>query len=294
MLKSGTTKGIRHPHEERLREILEDLHTRYHRPEFLKSDPLLMAHRFEEPSDREVVALIAASFAFGNVKAILNTLDTVLKPLLPHPAEAIAAREPREWSRLYRGFVYRWVRAEDLRVYMAWLGGALRTHGNLGSMWQALDSDRNDTVLPTLARWVNALTEMPTDSLRRRKRVLQRASGISSPLPSGAHLLLTSPEGKSSCKRMLLFLRWVCRPADGIDLGLWKVDTMRLLMPVDTHIMQISKVLNLTERRTADLRTALEITDSLRAIQPDDPTRYDFALTRPGILKEKVLMGTRI
>jgi len=41
--------------------------------------------------------------------------------------------------------------------------------------------------------------------------------------------------------------------------------------------------MGLTERKNADMRTALEITDAFKKIEPKDPVRYDFALTRLGI-----------
>ena len=34
--------------------------------------------------------------------------------------------------------------------------------------------------------------------------------------------LLTSPADGSACKRMLLYLRWMIRGPDAVDLGLWR------------------------------------------------------------------------
>jgi uncharacterized protein (TIGR02757 family) len=266
------------------RRILEKLYAKYHRPDYLETDPLAVVRRFDEPADREVVALIAASFAFGNVVSIRASIEEILRPMGEQPAEFLRASDPASLARRYRGFVYRWVRAEDLRIYLAWIGAVLREHGSLGALWAKLDDPREETILPTLGRWVECVTSGDCGSLKRRTRWLKRAEGPASPLPSGAHLLLTSPEGKSSCKRMCLFLRWVCRPDDGLDLGLWPVATSRLVMPVDTHVMKQATILGLTSRRVADLRTALEITTSLRAVDPDDPTRFDFALARAGML----------
>ena len=271
---------------EELRPVLERLYTEFHRTDFLESDPVSFAHEFDDPADREVAALIAAAFAFGNVTSIKTTVRQILKPLRPHPAQAIAAREPGDWARAYPKFVYRWVRPRDLRHFLAWTGGALREYGSLGALWQQLDDPNEETVLPTLQDWIDALTAMPTGNLRPRRRTLHRAGSRPRPLPSGAHLLLTPPDKKSACKRMNMFLRWVARPADGIDLGLWShVSPARLVMPVDTHVLKAARVLGLTQRPTADLRTALEITRALRQIDPADPVRFDFALVRPGILR---------
>jgi uncharacterized protein (TIGR02757 family) len=57
-------------------------------------------------------------------------------------------------------------------------------------------------------------------------------------------------------------------------------------MPVDAHIHRISLQLGLTERRSADLKTAIEITDRFKNLVPEDPVKYDFCLSRMGIRKD--------
>lgn len=276
---------------EKTRALLGRLYAEYHKPAYLDRDPLAFPHRYEDWADREVVALIAASFAFGNVVSIQSALEWILARLGPRPAEILRQREPADWRFQFRGFRYRWVGARDLRVYLAWIGEALRRHGSLGGLWQAVDSDADPTVIPALERWVGALKSMPADPLRPGTRRLRRANGTVSSLPTGADLLLTSPAGKSACKRMNLFLRWVCRPDDGIDLGLWPVDPARLIVPVDTHVMHAARMMQMTDRRIGDLRAAREITAVLRSIDPADPVRFDFSMTRPGILRIRDLLG---
>jgi uncharacterized protein (TIGR02757 family) len=99
--------------------------------------------------------------------------------------------------------------------------------------------------------------------------------------------LLPRPADGSACKRPLLFLRWVARPDDGVDLGLWTaLDPARLVVPLDTHVHRIGYWIGLTSRRTASWRTALEVTAALRALDPADPTRFDFALAHLGISRD--------
>jgi uncharacterized protein (TIGR02757 family) len=267
------------------RVILDDIHRRHHVPELVATDPLAFARRHDDPADQEVAALIAASFAFGNVKALMAALEVLFRELGPQPATTLAEREPRDWARRLPAFSYRWVRAADARVYLAWIGAALREHGSLGALWAKLDDPAQRDTMPTLAAWIEAITSAPTPGLRARGRTLRRADGAASALPSGAHLLLTSPAGKSACKRMNLFLRWVCRPDDGVDLGLWPVSPARLLLPLDTHLLAAASLLGFTQRTVADLRTVREVTDGFRRVCPEDPCRYDFALTRLGILR---------
>ena len=96
--------------------------------------------------------------------------------------------------------------------------------------------------------------------------------------------LLPNPAGSGCCKRWMLFLRWMVRPNDGVDLGLWSVlRPAELVIPLDRHISRLARSLALTERRSDSWATALEITAALREFDQDDPIRFDFALCHLGI-----------
>jgi uncharacterized protein (TIGR02757 family) len=125
--------------------------------------------------------------------------------------------------------------------------------------------DKDDTVWPTLSRFI---------ALFRKN------------MPSVRNSLLPSPDKGSACKRLNLFLRWMVRK-DDVDPGGWDhVPAAKLIIPLDTHMHRIGLMLHLTERKQADIKTAIEITHAFRSIAPDDPVRYDFALTRLGIRGE--------
>jgi endonuclease III len=83
---------------------------------------------------------------------------------------------------------------------------------------------------------------------------------------------------------MNLYLRWMIRRTSP-DLGLWAfADPAKLVMPVDTHIHRIAHFLGLSDRKSADWKSARIITDALARFDASDPVRYDFALCRLGIL----------
>jgi uncharacterized protein (TIGR02757 family) len=108
----------------------------------------------------------------------------------------------------------------------------------------------------------------------------------SSSAPAGSYFsfLFPAPLAGSACKRLCMFLRWVVRPADGIDLGIWHgVTPAQLVIPVDTHISRICSYLGFTGRSSADWRMAQEITAALRRLDPADPVKYDFSLAHLGI-----------
>jgi uncharacterized protein (TIGR02757 family) len=115
-------------------------------------------------------------------------------------------------------------------------------------------------------------------SFSRRARALGQSGS------RGFAYLLPDPGTGSATKRLCLFLRWMVRPADGLDLGLWSgVEPRELVIPLDTHVLRISRYIGLTGRRTATWSTAVEITEALARLCPADPVRYDFAIAQLGI-----------
>jgi uncharacterized protein (TIGR02757 family) len=84
-----------------------------------------------------------------------------------------------------------------------------------------------------------------------------------------------------------MYARWMIR-SDEIDPGTWEktrrsLSPAILIIPLDTHIMQISHILGFTQRHQADMKTALDVTRALRAYDKTDPVRFDFSLSRLGI-----------
>ena len=239
----------------------------------LDSDPLLFPHRYADAADREAVAFLASSLAFGRVASIRASLERLLAALGPCPAEVLQGRP--DGLRGLDGFVHRWVDSGSLRPFLRAVGATLRTEGSLGALFAAGDDGGPDFV-PALDRFFAVLRERTGLPLARH--------------PSGLRFLLPSPGDGSACKRAHLFLRWTVRSGDH-DLGLWRAGRFtpsRLLLPMDTHVHRISRYLGLTSRPTADLRAAREATAWLARVAPEDPVRFDWALSRLGILAECV------
>ncbi len=239
----------------------------------LDSDPLLFPHRYGRPDDREVAAFLASSLAFGRVASINASLERLFAALGPHPASCL--RKRGDEANGLDAFVHRWVDAGSLRPFLRAVGETLRAEGSLGALLASGDEQGADYV-PALDRFFS---------------VLRERSGVpADDLPRGLRFLLPSPGEGGACKRAHLFLRWMVRSGD-VDLGLWKgggFSPARLLLPMDTHVHRISRYLGLTARPTADLRAAREATGWLSKIDPADPVRFDWSLSRLGILAECV------
>jgi len=250
---------------EKERRWLEALRRRYHHRRFVSPDPLEVLYDYEDLRDREIVGLIASSLAYGNVKAMLPAIRGVLDLLGPSPARSLRCTGRRTLARRLRGFRYRFTSGDQLAGLLSAVGTIIAERGNLEACFCANLADDDETILPALGTFVDAL-----------------AAAAPCPL---AHLV-PHPANGSACKRLNLFLRWMVR-SDVIDPGGWRgIRPARLIMPLDRHIYRTALSRGWTRRRTADLKTALQITARLRRLCPADPLRYDFAITRPGIRGE--------
>jgi uncharacterized protein (TIGR02757 family) len=107
---------------------------------------------------------------------------------------------------------------------------------------------------------------------------LRPAYGRRAPGGPGVSYFFSRPSSGGACKRINLFLRWMVRQ-DGVDPGGWTaVAPAQLVVPLDTHTIRVGQCLALTGRKSPGWTMAVEITDALRAFDPADPVRYDFAL----------------
>ena len=241
-----------------LRSFLEGLYWVYNRRELVDPDPLMFLYAYDTPQDREVAGLVASCLAYGRVVQILKSVSLILEPMGRHP-HLFLLRNKTDLSGLYKNFKHRFTTGEQMAFLLAEVARVLRDYGTLECfMGECL---KNDTPL------LEALN-------RFSRRLVPERKGFP---------LLTAPEEGSACKRLLLYLKWMVRK-DDVDPGGWSVIVPKdLIMPTDTHIHNIALQLGLTARKQADLKTALEITRSFAQIAPEDPTRYDFVLTRFGI-----------
>ena len=230
-----------------------------------EADPVGFVHRYRDPADQEVVGLVAAGLAFGNVVAVRRSVQRVLDTLGPSPARAVEGRSFAQLRRPLEGFVHRVWKGAHVAAMLANAGALRRAHGSLGERLAA-HVEAASGLREGLARLADELRGPNADRALRH--------------------LVPDPRAGSACKRLLLYLRWMVRPADGVDLGLWPLDPSCLLIPLDTHIHRIGTNLGLTDRKDASWRTAEEITAALRAIDPDDPVRYDFALCHLGVSRD--------
>ena len=182
----------------------------------------------------------------------------------PRAGSSSTARRLRPWKhRVFLGL--------DIAKLVVGARRVQKEHGSLGDRFK-FEWDETHDLRESLARFV--------DAIRDAGKLHAVKSGRRGP----AHLL-GDPRGGSACKRLMLYLRWMVRPADGVDFGQWPISPSILLLPVDTHIHKLSRNLGFTRRHDLSWKTAQEIGRALAVFDPNDPAKYDFALCHMGMLQ---------
>ncbi len=258
-----------------LKHHLDTFLDNFPKEKHLGSDPVQFVHRYQDPVDREIVGLIASVFAYGNVKIVLRTVNNVLSYLGPAPSRTIASFDPRRDSRRLRGFYHRFNTSRDLAVLFWIIRRALEEYGSLESVLVSTLSPNDTDVTGALENFSGTLLGFGHERFYPRGELKRRV---------GVRFFFPAPSQGSACKRLNLYLRWMVRPEDGIDCGVWmRIKPRQLVIPLDTHIARISSYIGLTDMRSPGWPMALDITRSLRKLHCDDPLRYDFALCHLGI-----------
>lgn len=246
-----------------LKEKLDEIYFQYNKKKFIDPDPLLYLYNYDDKRDREIAGLIAACLAYGQVLQIMKSVGKVLYKMTPLPRKYLLERSRYEISEDFKGFRYRFASDNHLVELLCGIKKVLKEFGSLESCFESGWSSKDDTVMPALIAFYRCL-----DSDKKTGH------------------LLADPEKNSACKRSHLFLRWMVRQ-DDVDPGGWdRIDPGQLIIPLDLHMHRTGTLLGFTKRRSADMKTAFEITKGFRNIMPEDPVKYDFCLTRYGIRNE--------
>jgi uncharacterized protein (TIGR02757 family) len=246
---------------EAARHTIEAVYEKFHRPEFIDPDPLAVVRRYTDPADREIAGLVCSSLALGRVTGIIRACGRVLS-IFDRPRSDLLRVSVAELSDALDGFVYRFFGRTEIVSLLLGIKRTIEEYGSLEACFLEGYRPHDDTTLPALSEFIRELS--------------RRAEGRYG-------MLLSDPAKGGAAKRLHLFLRWTVR-CDTIDPGGWNgISPAHLIYPMDTHMLRVARLFGFTRKTTADLSAALEVTAAFRSIRPEDPVRYDFSLTRPGI-----------
>jgi uncharacterized protein (TIGR02757 family) len=239
-------------------------------------DPIQIVQRFPRDDDREIAAFIAAGLAFGRVRSVMFSVNRVLAAAGEAPAAYVRRFDPARDARAFDGIVHRWIRERDIVALLWVMRQMLDRAGSIeGFFLEGADRQAGDVG--------GAL-----DSFSRRALALDlKAAYGRVPKAPGVNYFFPRPSGGSACKRLNLFLRWMVR-RDALDLGVWRrVSPAQLVVPLDTHVIRVGKMLKLTSRKSPGWLMAHDITASLRRLDAEDPVKYDYSLCHLGMRHPK-------
>lgn len=247
-----------------LNENLKRWAEQYETADFINADPVQIPHRYDSRVNIEISAFVTAWIAWGNRKQIIKKADFIDREIFKgEPYHYIVGNTVErgnrpEWEQ-YKGStdcLYRTFTFGDFHDLCARLYDVYTSAENMETAIKKAHETNGETALATLQSLFGSVNGIPDF------------------------------ETQFACKRLYLFLRWMCRKGSPVDFGLWDVcDPRNLIIPLDTHVHKQAIRLGLTKRRTPDLRTAIEITDRFAEVFPDDPAKGDFSLFGYGVNK---------
>jgi uncharacterized protein (TIGR02757 family) len=252
---------------ESVKQLLDDRYSRYNDPSFILDDPISIPHRFEQKQDIEISGLIAAVLAWGQRKTIINKCTELFELMDNAPYDFILNHREADLKK-FLNFKHRTFNPTDTLYFIEWFHWFYNAHDSLEEAFVP-QSLKADNVESCLVRFHQQFFSLPDYPARTRKHI-------------------QTPERKSACKRINMFLRWMVRDDDrGVDFGIWnKIKPSQLVCPCDLHVDRVARKLGLIQRKQTDWLTALELTEQLRLLDKNDPVKYDFALFGLGVVEK--------
>ncbi|MCC7504300.1 MAG: TIGR02757 family protein [Saprospiraceae bacterium] len=251
-----------------LKAFLDDAVRRFNTPAFIQDDPISVPHRFSKLQDREIMGFWAATLAWGQRRTIIQNAQRLAALMDEAPHDFILNHVEQDRAR-FLDFKHRTFQATDTLWFLEYLQQFYRRNNSLETAFARHIGPGDTTVENALIGFHRDFFDHPDAPERTRKHV-------------------ATPERGSTCKRLNMFLRWMVRRDDrGVDFGVWRqISPARLLIPLDVHVERVARQLGLLHRPQTDWKAVLELSDSLRVFDADDPVRYDFALFGLGVLEK--------
>lgn len=251
-----------------LKKFLDNKVIQYNNPSFITGDPVSIPHSFGKKQDIEIAGFFAAIFAWGNRTTIINKSRELMGLMGNAPYDFCLHHTENDLKQLL-SFRHRTFTITDLLYCISFFQMHYTRHKSLEIAFtrDLHECDTNtENALNGFYKYFFSMEEIPQ---RTRKHI-------------------ASPQKKSSCKRLNMFLRWMVRKdKSGVDFGIWKnILPSQLVIPIDVHVARVATHLKLLRRNQTGWLAAVELTDQLKIMDPDDPVKYDFALFGLGTLEK--------
>ena len=257
--------------DNKLKEFLDSKVDQYNRPSFIKDDPVCVPHLFTKKQDIEIAGFFAAIFAWGNRTTIISKSKELMQLMEMQPYEFCLNHELAGLKRISE-FKHRTFNTTDLLYFVEFF----KYHYN---KYQSLEDAFLMNISEAFSR-EGGLVEAALIGFHNYFFSLVH-------IPARTKKHIATPQKKSNCKRLNMFLRWMVRKDDRrVDFGIWNnIKPAELICPIDLHVARVARRLNLLNRKNVDWQAALELTKYLRTFDPLDPVKYDFALFGLGVIE---------
>lgn len=258
---------------EDLKAFLDETVALYNTPAFIDDDPISIPHLFSRKQDIEIAGLFAALLAWGQRPVIIRKCRELISWMDDDPYRFILHHSEKD-LKPFADFRHRTFNGTDALYFIEALRFLYNRSDSLEDAF-AVPSDE-PTIEKGLMEFHRLFFSLENHPHRTKKHV-------------------PTPERKSTCKRINMYLRWmVRRDSKGVDFGLWdRISPAQLVCPCDLHVDRIGRKLKLIRRARTDWQTALELTENLRKLDPSDPVKYDFALFGLGVQSSKFTSRNR-
>ena len=229
---------------------------RYETPDFLPADPSSFMHKVCGERNQEAMAFIASCLSYGSRKQFFPKIQFILDAAKGEVDHWLRSGDWKKDVPDTAQCYYRLYTFHDMHCLLTAYSMMLHEYGSMKEYVRR-----------------NATTGFDAVAALCRYFAERGASKI---IPKNT---------SSACKRVCMFLRWMVRSSSPVDLGLWAdfIDRRTLIMPLDTHVVQEARRMQLLNSSTASMSTARRLTASMLEIFPDDPLRGDFALFGLGV-----------
>ena len=248
-----------------LKEFLDTKVIQYNNPKFIESDPIQIPHRFTRKEDIEISSLLTATIAWGNRKMIIKNADWMMRLIDNSPYDFVVNHKESDLNIL-DGFVHRTFNSVDFTYFIKSLKNIYTEHGGLESIF--IKNATGSSLQPAIHEFKKIFFSIDHQP-RTQKHV-------------------GDPYKGSACKRLNMMLRWLIRSDNaGVDFGIWNnISTSILSCPLDVHSGNVARKLGLLNRKQNDAKALAELDNNLRALDQDDPVKYDFALFGLGVFEK--------
>ncbi len=244
---------------EQLKELLEQKYRQFNTWDFIKDDPIQIPHKFKKKEDIEIAAFLSAMIAWGNRKMIIRNALKMMKIMNFEPYNFLMNTSFAQLEHIPE-VKHRTFNRDDFIFFLKALKNIYENYDGLEAVFYH-GYKKNKSIKEAIIHFRKVFFSLNEWLPRTQKHI-------------------PDPQKGSAAKRLNMFLMWMVRKDySNVHFGIWKYfDKKNLMLPLDIHTGNAARYLGLLKRKQNDWKAVVEITETLKKFDPNDPVKYDFAL----------------